>query len=197
VKDNREKVLRSWAKLLNPESLRSNLIAASIFLAAYEILRESVINRIQDFFTQGFDENGWIIGKDYETKVLALDKSPLRSSLLWLKGMDAIDEADLAQMDRIREHRNELAHDLPKFLGSDDAEINIQLLSGIHELIAKVDRWWIREVEMTTNPDFAGREVADEEIVSGNMLFIHLMLRIATGDDAGALWKEFQKGVDK
>lgn len=49
VMDEREKAFRGWAKLVNPDSLRSNLIAASIFLAAYEILRASVIDHIKDF----------------------------------------------------------------------------------------------------------------------------------------------------
>lgn len=109
--------------------------------------------------------------------------------------MHAIDEGDLSQVDRIREHRNELAHDLSKFLGSDDAEINMQLLSDMDELITKVDRWWIREVEMTTSPDFDGTEVADEEITSGNMISFQLLLRIASGEGPDTLWKEFQKNM--
>ena len=67
------------------------------------------------------------LGEDYETKVLCLDKSPLRASLLWLKNMSVIDDPDIAEIDRIREHRNELAHDLPKFLAKAEAETNTQL----------------------------------------------------------------------
>ena len=36
-------------------------------------------------------------------------------------------------------------------------------------------------------------EVAAEDITSGGMLFIHLMLRVATGDDSDELWEEFQR----
>jgi hypothetical protein len=107
--------------------------------------------------------------------------------------MSALSDSDIALVDKIREHRNELAHELPKFLGTADAEINVQLLSEIYDLVAKIDRWWIREVEMTINPDFDGREVADEDIISGNMMAIHLMVRVATGDDSAALWEEFQR----
>jgi hypothetical protein len=193
MSDHRERAQRGWAKFLNPEVLRSNLIVASIFLAAYEMLRASVIDRIRSFFSNEFRDGEWIANEDYQTKCLALDKSPLRASLLWLKQMSTIDDADIARVDRIREHRNELAHDLPKFLGTADAEVNVQLLVGIYELVAKIDRWWIREVDMTTDPDFDGREVADEDITSGNMLFIQMMLRIATGEDSGVFWEEFQK----
>ncbi len=193
MSDHRQQARRAWAKFLDPEVLRSNLIVASIFLAAYETLRTSIIDRIRSFFTFEFRNGEWVAGGDYQTKCFALDKSPLRASLLWLKQMSAIDDADIARVDSIREHRNELAHDLPKFLGTADAEVNVQLLVGIYELVSKIDRWWIRYVDMSTDPEFDGREVADEDITSGNMLFMQVMLRTATGEDSGALWEELQK----
>ena len=51
----RESAYQGWAKLLKPEVLRSNLIVASLFLAAYESLRASIIDRVRDFFADGFD----------------------------------------------------------------------------------------------------------------------------------------------
>jgi hypothetical protein len=191
--EQREQAYRGWSKFLNPEVLRTNLITASIFLATYEMLRASVIDRIRNFFTHDFDENGGIVSEDYQAKVLSLDKSPLRASLLWLKGMSVLDDSDIAHVDQIREHRNALAHDLPKFLGTAEAEINLQLLVGMYELVTKIDRWWIREVELATDPDHDGREVADEDIASGNMLCIQLMIQVATGEDSAAtIWEEFQ-----
>ena len=188
----KEEAHRSWAKFINPEFLRGNLIAASIFLAAYETLRASIIDRIQDFFTTGFDESGWIISEDYKNKVLSLDKSPLRASLLWLKEMSVISDADIELVQAIREHRNELAHDLPKLIATADADININLLDSIYDLITKIDRWWIREVDLPTDPDFYGREVPDNDILSGNMLFLQIMIRTATDENASDLWEEFQ-----
>ncbi len=193
--EQRDKAVRGWAKFLNPEVLRGNLIAASIFIAAYQTFRASVTDRVRDFFTNGFDESGWLVSDEYKTKVLVLDKSPLRASLLWLRAMSAIDTADMANADKVREHRNRLAHDLPKFLGTADAEIDLQLLGTLYELITKIDRWWIREVETTTDSDFDGRELADEDITSGNMLFLGLMLRIASGEDSVAYWEEFRNRV--
>lgn len=188
-----DQVYRSWAKFLNPESLRGNLIAASIFLAAYELLRTSVIDRIRDFFTYEFNEHGGVVSEDYKGEVLSLDKSPLRASLLWLKEMTAIGDTDIELVDKIREHRNELAHDLPKFIATDDAEINIDLLGSIYVLLTKIDRWWIKEVHIPANLDFDGQEVADDEIQSGRMLCMQMMLRIATDENASVFWDEFQK----
>ena len=70
-------------------------MAASLFLAAYETLSASVIEQIQTFFTFGFDQNGPIVDDAYRLKVLALDASPLRASLLWLKEHNVIDEDDM------------------------------------------------------------------------------------------------------
>lgn len=193
MNDYRERAQRGWAKLLNPAELRGNLIAASIFLAAFETLRASVIDRIESFFSDDFRDGEWIESAEYRAKCLALDKSPLRASLLWLRQMGVIDDADIARVDQIREHRNDLAHDLPKFLGTADAEVNVELLGQIYNLVTKIDRWWIHEVDIAIDPVWADRDVADDEITSGNMLFIQLMLRIATGEDSDALWQEFQK----
>jgi len=195
MNEQRDQARRGWAKFLNPEALRSNLIAASLFLAAYETLRASIIDRIRGFFTHDFDENGMIVGEAYGTKVLSLDKSPLRASVLWLKEMSAIDDFDIAQIDRIREHRNELAHDLPTFIATAEAEINIQLLSEILALVTKIDRWWIREVDIPTNPDYDGREVADCDICSGNMAFLQMMIQIAVGENSAVYWDEFQQNL--
>lgn len=189
----KDQAYRSWAKFLNPESLRGNLIAASIFLTAYELLRTSVIDRIRDFFTYEFNEHGRVVSEDYKVKVLSLDKSPLRASLLWLKEMSAIGDTDIELVDEIRKHRNELAHDLPKFIATVDAEINVNLLESVYELLTKIDRWWIKEVDIPTNPDFDGQEVADDEIQSGMMLCMQMMLRIATDENASVFWDEFQK----
>lgn len=56
-----EHIRQSWERFLNPETLRSNLIVASIFLAAYEILRQSIIERIRDFYIKGFDSSGFTV----------------------------------------------------------------------------------------------------------------------------------------
>jgi hypothetical protein len=152
--------------------LRSNLIATSIFLAGYELLRSSAIDRICYFFTYEFNEHERVISKNYKGKILSLDKSPLRASLLWLKEMSAIDNTDIELVDEIRKDRNELAHDLPKFIATADAKINFNLLRSIYELLTKIDRWWIKEVDIQTNLDFEDQEVVDDEIQSGMMLTI-------------------------
>ena len=52
------KIRRSWEEFLNPDVMRPHLIAASIYIAGFEALKDSVVGRIRDFFWTGFDESG-------------------------------------------------------------------------------------------------------------------------------------------
>ena len=76
---------RRWEDFLNPEILRTKLISASIYLAAFEILKDSIIERIETFFTDGFGPQGHILSPEYEIEVKSRHKSKVRASLEWLK----------------------------------------------------------------------------------------------------------------
>jgi hypothetical protein len=69
-----DKTNSNWDKFSNPESLKSNLITASLYLAAYEILRASVIDSIRDFFTCGFNDDGDVVSKNIKTKYCRLTR---------------------------------------------------------------------------------------------------------------------------
>ena len=54
-----DKSKASWETFLNPETLRPNLIAASVYIAAFELLKATIVDRIKEFFTNGFDDE-WV-----------------------------------------------------------------------------------------------------------------------------------------
>lgn len=191
----------SWDKFLTPESLKRNLIAASLFLAAYEMLKACIVEPVRGFFTVGFGENGEpILHDDYRTKVLGLNKNPDVASLLWLKRLGVLDKDDLKSIDTIRLHRNKLAHELPMFVTSTEAEINIGLLTRITDLMEKIDKWWILEVHIPSNPDFDHQEIKLNDIISLKAEFVKIMIEIATGGSDANYWdvfKEFRIRLDK
>lgn len=113
-----EKVKASWERALNPETLKKNIITASIFSMAFEMLKSSIVEKIEGFFTNGFDENGLIISPDYKEKVLSLNRSPLYASLKWLQNAGAIDDEDLKSFEHIKRCRNTLAHEMLTFASS-------------------------------------------------------------------------------
>jgi hypothetical protein len=51
-------VKASWERVLQTETLRTNIITASVFIVAYEMLVDSIVGKIRDFYSIGFDEDG-------------------------------------------------------------------------------------------------------------------------------------------
>lgn len=103
---------KSWEKCLNPATLRGNFIAISLFIAAFDMFRDSVVEKPEAFFSNGLDGNGLTVDEEYKTNVLARAKNTLFASLLWFKERGAMNQADINPVDLIRLHRTEAAHEL-------------------------------------------------------------------------------------
>lgn len=193
----------SWEKFLNPETLKQHLLAGGIYLAAYEMFKRSLVERPRELFCAGYSDGKDIIDPKYQVEVLSLaPKYIYHASALWWKKQGVFSEDDVALARQIREHRDEIAHDIPRFLGTTDGVIRIELLETIFVLLSKIDKWWIREIEIPANPDFDDRQLTEEDYesaMSGSMIFLSLMIPIAFGDDSRlravfGLWKKRNKG---
>ncbi len=193
-----DEVRDSWERFLNPALLRQNLIVASIFLAAFEILKDSIVDRIRSFYITGFDDTGFRIDPQYDAEVSGRNKSRVFASLSWLKDHDAIHDADVAAFERIRDCRNEIAHELPLIVTDGIREDQATLFSEMVRLLKKIETWWIVNVEIPTNPDFDGREVDEAGIVPGPLISLQLMVDIALGSEKDADWyyKQFKGLAD-
>lgn len=191
---------QAWEDFLNPEVLRSRLITASLFIAAFEVLKDSVVDRIRDFFCTGFDEGRDIIGPQYQTEVLSRNRSPVYASLAWLESMGAIEAADMAAFDRIKACRNHLAHRLLKLLWNEGMPTDLEeRFDEMAALLRKIEVWWIREVEIPTNPDFDGREIDEAAIVPGPLIGLQVLQDIALGPDERSrfYWEEMKRRADR
>jgi hypothetical protein len=184
----------SWEKFLNPDELKSSLIRASIYLSAYELFKNSIIDHSRGFFASEWkfnDKTGeieTIISKSYKDKVRSLyPKDEFHSCCLWFFENKAMSQQDLDSIAKIRKHRNSIAHELPKYLGSVKYDIDTNLLKELIGIIRKVDTWWLREIEIPTNPDFDHIDYDDirwDEVLSGNMIMMNFLASIYEGDDA-------------
>lgn len=192
MQTSQREVVEGWAKFLNPLTLRSNLLTASIFLSAWESLTQSIVDQLQGFYCTGFDPNGLTYSDSYRENVLSRHKEKLTASLLWFQESGAIDQADIELVDRIRIHRNEIAHELWKFMATAKHNVDIQLIVGMCGLVAKIDRWWIRNIELDVNPDFDDLDksaIPDDQIQSGRMIFLEMMIRVAAAEDDASSMK--------
>ncbi len=186
----------SWEKFLNPQTLKQNLVEASIFISAYEILKNSVETRLRGFYCIGAEEGKESVA--YKRKVKELHKDRLHASLLWFKQNGAIDDLDLEAADIIRQHRNSIAHELPNFVALHGIQVNRELILRLSDLVAKVDRWWIRNCDPPVDDNLEDVDLSalpDNEIQSGNMMMLHLMLTVFDGDES--LLRELHNAVMK
>jgi len=120
--------------------------------------------------------------------VLAFDKRESNACALWFKNNGALGTDDLILLKEIIDHRNEIAHELPALVTTDGRDISLPLLRSIYFLTSKVDNWWIRNVEVPTNPDFDGAYPTEEDLkeaVSMRMVVMSLLIQVAEGDDSG------------
>jgi hypothetical protein len=196
-KDINRSATRSWEEFLDPDVTRPRLIAASIYIAGFEALRDAIVGRIRDFFWTGFNEStGDRIDPKYQSRVLSRNRSPVYASLDWLREMRAIDDADVLAFEQVQSCRNTLAHKLLSTLGSEGLPGDFEKsFSKMVVLLRKVEVWWITNVEMTIDQDLGGRDVDEDKIVPGRILTIQLLLDIALGDEGASrlYYEEFRK----
>lgn len=179
-----------WEKLLTPAVMQEKLVSASLYIAAYDLLKESIVGRIRSFYMVGFDENGEIVDDKYEKTVAARNKSILYASLDWLRENEVIDESDREAFERIRKTRNLLAHELLAIVTAGKDSDHIERFEELVSLLRKIEVWWVVNVEISVNPDFDGKEIDEEGIVPGPVLMLQMMLEVASGNEE--LLKQYQ-----
>jgi len=173
----------SWEKFLHPETLRGNLIAIALFISAFEMFKDRVIEKPETFFSNGFDQNGLIVDEKYKTEVLSKSKSRLYASLLWFKEMEAIDDEDIESFDIIRKHRNEVTHELTDFLSNANRNLDPTAFQRLIALLSKIEKWWLINFEMAINPEMVPESVNVDDVIPGPMWSLQLMLDIALGNE--------------
>lgn len=142
-------------KFLNADEVKFQLTTASLYLTAYELLIESIVQKTKDFFTNGFKDGEWVIDDKYKTIVRALCKEDIVvASAMWLQNLNVITDKEVEKIKMYKEHRNDIAHELPKIISDSDYNIKTEHFIDIRNLYYKIQLWWFKEIELTTNPDF-------------------------------------------
>ncbi len=186
---------RKWEELLTPSIMRDKLINASIFITAFEVLKQSIVGRPRSFFADGYDKNGPVVGAEYEAEVLSRNKSPTYASLDWLKHLGAIGDADIQIFENIKNTRNSLAHELHRVVLEGMEFKHIERFEELVVLLKKIEVWWVVNVEIPVNPDFDGQEIDEEGIVPGPVLMLQMMLEVVSGNEE--FLNHYQKGTAK
>lgn len=153
---------------------------------AFEMLKSSIIEKIEGFFTNGFDEKGLIINPKYKSEVLSLNKNPLYASLRWLQKMEAIDDADLQKIEHIKRCRNILAHEMLRF-ASEGVDFDVSEAFGemVH-LLRKIEIWWFENLELAINPESYPSDLDLDQVIPGPVWSLQMLIEIALGPEEEA-----------
>jgi hypothetical protein len=171
-----------WERFLDPEVVRPSLFLATMFITTFEILKDSIVDDVRGFYMDGFDEHGPTIGAEYQYQVLSKNKSPLYASLQWLRENDAIDDEDLITFEKLKNTRNQLAHQLFAVVTGQVESAHETQFTDLVTLLRKIGVWWVVNVEIPTNPDFDGQEIDEEGIVPGAVLSLQMLIEVASGN---------------
>ncbi|MBV34297.1 MAG: hypothetical protein CMP47_02390 [Rickettsiales bacterium] len=141
---------------------------------AFHLLKSSIVEGVKDFYTDGFDGSKALISDNYEKDVLSKSRHKFEASLLFLVETESITEKDAQEIQKLREFRNQLAHDIPSSIYQEESLIDSNKIEKAGYYLNKIDNFW-GQVEVDINPDFKSQEVDYNGIKSlRSMVFDHI-----------------------
>ncbi|MDR2948546.1 MAG: hypothetical protein LBV71_05005 [Prevotella sp.] len=171
-------------EILNPENLKDKLISSSLYIATFESFKDYVIEEVKFFFNTGFSDGKYTFSESYKTDVLSKDKSILRATFLWLRDFGTINDKDIETFYELREYRNKLSHELMELLFDGLPEELPEKFIQLLKLRVKIEKWWILNIEIPTNPDFdAQQEVLEKDITTSSQMFNQIILDMLSEDE--------------
>lgn len=183
-----------WERFLDPDVVKPSLFLAAMFITAFEILKNSAIDRLRNFYANGWDETGPIISTEYQSRVLSRNKSALYASFDWLQESGAIDSEDLEQYEKLKRTRNLLAHQLFEVVTGQVESNHEAHFVELLELLRKIEVWWVVNLEIATSPDFDGQDIDEANIVPGPFLSLQMLIEVASGNtELLEHWRKAQK----
>ncbi len=185
-----------WEAFLNPDIIRPKLISAGLFLVGHEMLLDTIKRHPLSFFSDGWNIDGPVPGPKYKKEVLARDpqgkNDAKRGSIAWLRIMDVITADDEADIKKVDHARNEVAHEMTAIVSGSMPPSFAEHFETLLSLVQKIEKWWIVNVELSTDPEFNG-EFDEDGIVSGPSWIMQILGQVALGqgEEARTLYREF------
>ena len=191
--------------------LRQQFIYAGLLLTIFERFKRYVIDQVDGFFSSHVEiKNGDLrYTRGEEFKKLIKEKGvgqsgqhgnkDFRAALHWFHSLDAIDKDELDEVERLYSLRNEIGHELMRII-ADDGKPPITLFDVIltFSVYVKIVRWWIKEVEATTDPDMDEEKYNNTDWDSAEstdtMLLCEIMKKSLSDNNQ---WQELQRMAEE
>ncbi len=172
-------------QFFNPENINISLKIISLYIAVYENFKSTIVNNVKYFYWSGI-KDGKEQFENYENEVLNKSQSKknktLRGTLQWLKDNNAINEEEHILFEKITDKRNQLAHNMSELIFNGlEADI-IDLFTDMIKLFEKIEKWWIKEIEIPISGDFTVKEYENidwDGVTSLNFAMLKIMSDIA------------------
>jgi hypothetical protein len=174
--------LEKWERFLDPDVIRPSLFLATMFITAFEVLKNTAIERIRSFYIDGLDESGPVVSDEYKKEVVSRNKNILYASLEWLQESGVINDKDMETFEELKATRNQLAHQLFETVTGQVESKHEEQFAVLIGLLRKIEVWWVVNFEIPINPDYEGQEIDEEGIVLGAILSLQLFIEVASGN---------------
>ncbi|MCZ8159003.1 MAG: hypothetical protein O9256_03850 [Rhizobiaceae bacterium] len=183
-----------WESFLDPDVLRPSLLNATMFITTFEILKDTVKDRVRDFYTHGFGPGGPAVDPDYQQQVASRNKSILYASLDWLREQGAIDVDDLKLFEELRTTRNLLAHKLFMVVSGQVPSQHSSQLPMLFGLLRKIETWWVVNVEIPIAGDFSAQDIDESQVVPGSIISLQMLIEVASGNkELLEYWRDLRR----
>jgi hypothetical protein len=140
---------------LRPDVLGRRLAYAGYGLVAYELVKSMIVGPIKAFYADTTFGQGMPF-KSYDDDVKARHKNQFEACLLYLRDfMEALDADDVKTIQDLREHRNDLAHNLARKLPDLRLGENKALWPKVDRTLFKLSNYRAY-MEIGADPEFRG-----------------------------------------
>lgn len=189
--------------------IREQFIFAGLLLTIFERFKKYVIDQVDGFFANRvYLMDGELkYARGDEFKKLIKEKGiglpgqhankEFRAALHWFYDLGAITEDELNDVERIYALRNNIGHELFRIIADDNTNpIKLDDVLITFSVYLKIARWWWKEVEATTDPDFDQQKYDNtnwDEVESSDTLFLREIIRKSLLGDVE--WQEIAKHV--
>jgi hypothetical protein len=189
--------------------VRDQFIFAGLLLTIFERFKKYVVGHVDGFFADRVEiQNGdlkYTRGNKFKALIKEKgtgdpgqhDNKVFRAALHWFFDLGAIDKEELDDVERLYTLRNEIGHELLRII-ADNTKAPIRLVDVLMTfgVYLKIVRWWVKEVEATTDPDMTPERyenTAWDEVESMDTIFLREILHKALAGNEE--WEELQKAV--
>jgi len=182
---------------------------AGLLLTIFERFKEYAVKQVDEFFAHRYEVRDgdltFIRGEAFKSLIKERGKGQpgqhankdFRAALHWFRDLNAIEQWELEEVERLYTLRNAIGHELFAIIADDNKPpikaSDVVMALGIY---VKVVRWWIREIDATTDPDMTRAKYDSinwDETESADTAFLRLILQKSLAGDPE--WETLQQAV--